>query len=283
MKFVPMSELLKDAVEGGYGIPSFCVWNIEVMNAILGVAQDLRAPVILMNGPGEFRVLDPELVVGAAELAARRYNVPAALHLDHGDSPERVRECLEAGYTSVMLDYSTRPVEENVEALRQVVSAAHPLGVTVEGEIGHVGRADTMTVEGEGDSTLTRPEQAADYVARTDVDALAVSIGNAHGRYAKLPRFDFERLEAIHRAVPVPLVLHGGSGTPDEDLKRAISLGMAKINVATELVTAMRESLRRDLTGDHPSWPPHAHAESISAMVPVMVRWLTLTGAAGRA
>ena len=270
-------------MDGGYAVPSFCVWNLEMMDAVLSVAQDMRAPVILMNGPCEFRLMGPELMAGAAEVAARRYMVPAALHLDHGESPERVRACIDHGYTSVMLDYSVRPFEENVEALSDVVALARPLGITVEGEMGHVGRADITSFEGEGESALTMPEEAAEYVERTGVDALAVSIGNAHGRYAKLPQFDFPRLEAIRRAVPVPLVLHGGSGTPDEDIKRAVSLGMAKINVATELVTAMHDSLRRDMLGEHPSWLPHAHADSVRAMDPVIARWLTLTGAAGQA
>lgn len=272
-----------EARAGGYAVPAFCAWNAEVMEIVLRVAQDLRAPVIVMNGPCEFFLLEPALMGAVAHTVARRFSVPAALHLDHGDSLEVVQACLEAGYTSVMLDYSNRLFAENAAALRQVVTLAHPRGVTVEGELGHVGKADTMTAEGEGDSTLTEPGEAAAYVEQTGVDALAVSIGNAHGQYMKLPKFDFERLESIRAAIRIPLVLHGGSGTPAIDLKRAIALGMAKINVATELTAALREGLSAELGAVRKRWLPQALAEATKQLAPVVEKWIRLTGAAGRA
>ena len=204
------------------------------------------------------------------------------MHLDHGDSLQQVRDCLEAGYTSVMLDFSARPFAENVAALRQVVAMAHPRGVTVEGEIGHVGKADAATTEGAGASTLTEVAEAAAYVAQTQVDALAVSIGNAHGHYPSLPRLDFQRLSEIHKTVGIPLVLHGGSGTPEEDLRRAISLGMAKVNVATELVTAVRQSLLAQWRDGKNLWTPIAMAAAMKDMAPVVEKWIRRTGAAGR-
>ena len=283
MQFIPMSELLRDAAINGYAVPSFCAWNAEVMEIVLRVAQDLRSPVIVMNGPGEFPLLGPALMGAVAHAVARRFTVPAALHLDHGDSLEVVQTCLDAGYTSVMLDYSNRPFAENAQALRQVVALAHPLGVTVEGELGHVGKADTMTVEGAGDSTLTEPGEAASYVEQTGVDALAVSIGNAHGQYTKLPKFDFERLERISAAVRLPLVLHGGSGTPPAAIQRAIALGMAKVNVATELTAALREGLSAELGAARKRWLPQALAEATKLLAPVVEKWIRLAGAAGRA
>lgn len=283
MKFVPMAELLADARAGGYAVPSFCAWNAETIEWVLRVAQDLRAPVIVMNGPGEFGVLAPALMGAVASAAAQRFRTPAALHLDHGDSMDVVKACLEAGYTSVMLDYSSRPFAENAAALREVVALARPGGVTVEGELGHVGKADTMTVEGNGDSTLTEPSEAAAFVEQTGVHALAVSIGNAHGQYTKLPAFDFPRLEKIRSAVGVPLVLHGGSGTPQADLKKAIAMGMAKINVATELTLALREGLRDELDGPQKRWFPMSLADATGRLAPVIEKWIRLTGAAGRA
>ena len=283
MKFIPMTDLLHDAARNNYAIPSFCVWNAETMKVVLRVAEDLRAPVIVMNGPCEFGVLDPTLMGAVAHAMAAQFRGPAALHLDHGDSIDRVKTCLDAGYTSVMLDYSSRSFAENVAALRQVVALARTRGVTVEGELGHVGKADTMTVEGTGDSTLTEVADAVAYVAQTGVDALAVSIGNAHGQYAKLPTFDFARLEKIHSAIRVPLVLHGGSGTPRDDLRRAIALGMAKINVATELVTAWRESLYKQWSAKQNMWAPQAMVEAEQALVPVIQKWIRLAGAEGRA
>jgi tagatose 1,6-diphosphate aldolase GatY/KbaY len=283
MQFSPMLDLLKPAAADGYAVPSFCTWNAETMVTVLNVASDLRAPVILMNGPGEFPLLGPSEMSLIAHTLAGRYRIPVALHLDHGDSLEQVRSCLEAGYTSVMLDYSTRPYAENAAALRRTVELARPWGATVEGEIGHVGRADAVTTEGGGTSTLTEVAEAQAFVAGTGVDALAVSIGNAHGQYTRLPQLDFQRLAEIHASVSVPLVLHGSSGTPEEDLRRAISLGIAKVNVATELVTAVRQSLRGQWEDGPKLWMPIQQARAMKALAPVVEKWIRCTGAEGRA
>ncbi|NPV47118.1 MAG: class II fructose-bisphosphate aldolase [Armatimonadetes bacterium] len=283
MPFVPMSELLAEAYAAGYAVPGFCVWCPEAMQTVLQVAREMRAPVILMNGPAEFPCLAPSTLAAAAHELIARYPAQAALHLDHGESLERVQQCLDAGYTSVMLDYSTRPLAENIAALREVCSLAHPLGVTVEGEIGVVGKVEASVVEGGEASALTDPAEAAEYVAATGVDALAVAIGNAHGQYARLPRLDFALLERLRQAVPVPLVLHGGSGTPDADLQRAIGLGIAKVNVATDLVAGVRESLLRQWQEGRNPWIPSAQAEAMAGMAGVVAGWIRRTGAAGRA
>lgn len=284
MQFVPMHELLREAMAKGYGIPSFCAWNAESIKIILGLAAELKAPVILMNGPGEFGLLGPHELGAVAHALAQDFKVKAALHLDHGDSLEQVEACLAADYSSVMLDYSLRPFEENVEALQRVVGLAHPRGVSVEGELGVIGRVDTVSVETSGnESTLTDPEMAATFVKKTGIDALAVSIGNAHGLYTKLPQFDFERLAKLKSATGIPLVLHGGSGTPEGDLRRAISLGIAKINVASEMINAMRESLLAQWSSGENLWPPIAEARAMKAMARVVERWFYLTGAVGRA
>ena len=243
----------------------------------------MRAPVIMMNGPGEFpaefaRNDGPDRPKAITE----KYNVPAALHLDHGDSPAQVHACIKAGYTSVMLDYSKRPFEENVAALKDVVAIAHPLGITVEGEIGSVGRVDNISVEGPGGiDTLTQPADAARYAEQTGVDALAVSIGNAHGIYTRLPVFDFELLKKIRESVPVPLVLHGGSGTQPEYIRRAVSLGMAKINVASELCKTFKDAYAGQDVAN--CWLPSALATIQPALAKVVERWITLSGAAGKA
>ena len=270
MKFVPMSELLQRATSGGYAVPAFCVWSAETMEAVLRTAAKLKAPVILMTGPWEFALLGPPDLGTVAHALARRFEVPAALHLDHGNSMQQVEACLAAGYTSVMLDYSTRPLTENTEAMRRVVATAHPLGVTVEGELGIIGKVDQVTVEGGGQSTLTDPAVATSFVKETGIDVLAVSIGNAHGMYTKLPHLDFERLAKIHATVPVYLVLHGGSGTPEADLRKAITLGIAKVNVATELINAVRQSLMGQWGSGENLWTPIAQASAIEAMTKVL-------------
>jgi tagatose 1,6-diphosphate aldolase GatY/KbaY len=283
MRFLPMSDLLGPARGAGFAVPAFCVWNAETVDTVLRVAAEMESPVVLMHGPGEHALLGPRTFANVARSIASDFDVPCALHLDHGDSMDQVAACLDAGFTSVMLDYSARPYAENVSALRQVVAAAKPRGVSVEGELGHVGRADEEGPEGRGCSTLTEPEEAAAFVSATGIDALAVSIGNAHGQYTRLPRLDFDRLSRISAAVRVPLVLHGGSGTPVGDLRRAISLGIAKVNVATEVVAAVRTSLADQWAAGRGAWVPLATAEAMAAAGRVVRRWIEATGAAGQA
>lgn len=279
-----MKDLLDVALAGGYAVPSFCAWSGEVMEVVLRCARDLRSPVVLMQGPMEFYLHEPASLAAIARAMLERYpEVPAALHLDHGSSLDMVRTCLDGGYTSVMLDYSARPFAENVAALREVASRAHPQGVTVEGELGAVGRVDDSTREGTADCTLTDPAQAAQFVAQSGVDALAVSIGNAHGHYTRLPRLDFDRLAEIRRQVGVPLVLHGGSGTPDADLRRAIALGIAKVNVASDLVHAVRTSLVEQWHESEKKWTPEAIAVAYGRTEAVVRRWIERLGAAGKA
>jgi fructose-bisphosphate aldolase class II len=283
MKFRPSIELVRDAELRGYAVPSFCAWNAESMKTILDVAEELRAPVIVMNGWAEFPIIRPKIISSYAWALVRHYTIPASLHLDHGQSFEEVVECIEANYTSVMLDFSTRPFKENVSALRDVVEIAHPRGVTVEGELDAVGRTEGETTEGTIQSSLTDPDEARKYVEYTGVDMLAVAIGNAHGIYRELPRLDFDRLKRIHDAVQIPLVLHGGSGTPEEDLARAISLGIAKVNVASELVHTVRNSLMEQWQAGKNLWISLACEPAYRLMAEVVRKWFYKTGAAGKA
>jgi tagatose 1,6-diphosphate aldolase GatY/KbaY len=281
MKFMPAEPLVREAFKGGYAVPSFCVFNAETIDTVLRVAAAQRAPVLLMAGPGEFPLTPADRLGEIAQLVATRYDVPAALHLDHGSSLQEVDACIAAGFTSLMLDFSTRPFAENAEALRQVAARARPHGITVEGELGAVGRVGDATQEGAKASALTDPAEAKSYVEATGVDMLAVSIGNAHGIYTRRPRLDFDRLGAIREATGIPLVLHGGSGTPEDDLKRAISLGIAKVNVASELCRAVRSTLQ-DPAGNT-AWLPQVFARAMEAMAQVVERWIVMCGAAGRA
>jgi ketose-bisphosphate aldolase len=278
-----MRELLERARAGGYAVPAFCVWSAESMHVVLSTAERLRAPVILMAGPCEHHLLSPVHLVGLFREVRRDYAVRTVFHLDHGDTPALCRTCIEAGYDSVMLDFSARPFAENVAALQAVVAQARPRGVTVEGELGAVGRVDEGTPEGQQGCVLTDPALAEAFVRETGVDALAVAIGNAHGIYTRLPEFDIPRLEDIHRRVDTALVLHGGSGTPDEVLQRAIRLGIAKVNVASDLARAMQGALLRAWTAQPKSWPPTDLAEAYRAMEPVVTGWIQRLGAAGKA
>jgi fructose-bisphosphate aldolase class II/tagatose 1,6-diphosphate aldolase GatY/KbaY len=242
MSIVSMADPVGKAYREGYAVPAFCAWNAEVMRVILQTAERLRAPVILMHARPDFTLLPPAMMAEVTRVLAKRYDVPAVLHLDHGDSPELVRECVEAGYTSVMLDFSARPFEENAGALREVSALAHPLGISVEGEIGHVGKADESSAEGGAVSALTGPREAAEYARISNVDLLALSVGNKHGFYRDEPRIEFDLLAELHAAVKVPLVLHGGTGIPEKDIRRAVQLGISKVNVASELVHDFRST-----------------------------------------
>ena len=281
--FVPMKDLLAKADKGGYAVPGFCTWNAETIFTTLKTATRMKAPVILMSGPMEFHLFSPAELGAIANRIIQDFKIPTALHLDHGDTIKRVEECLESGYSSVMLDYSRKPYKENADALKQVYRLAHPKGITVEGEIGHVGAAGTTAVEGFGVSSLTEPEEAARYAVETGVDALAVSIGNAHGEYTRLPKLDFGRLAEIKKTVKVPLVLHGGSGTPDDDLRKAIELGIRKVNVATELAVAYRTTIMTKWGENKNTWPPIVLNEATQAMEKVVEKWIRLTGAEGKA
>ncbi|MFW6180848.1 MAG: class II fructose-bisphosphate aldolase, partial [Spirochaetota bacterium] len=276
-------ELAQDAARRSYAVPSFCAWSAEAAKTILETAELLNAPVILMHSWSEISITGPQVVSAWARRLIQEHPVPASLHLDHGRSMDQVVRCLEAGYTSVMLDLSPLPFEENAAGMREAVGAARRSGASVEGELGAVGRTDQVTGEGGPASSLTDPEDAALFVERTGVDLLAVSIGNSHGLYTTLPHLDFERLAGIHRRVGVPLVLHGGSGTPEEDLKRAVSLGIAKINVASELVQAVRDSLTEQWGSGRNLWLPFAFRPALERMAEVVKRWLVRTGAAGKA
>jgi ketose-bisphosphate aldolase len=282
VEFIPSIELVRKAEAGGYAVPSFCIWNAESIKTVLDCAVEMKAPVMIMNGWAEFLLLNPEITGMIARGLAEKHPYPIALHLDHGNSIEQIKEGLKAGYSSVMLDYSTKPFEENVQGLQAVAALAGPLGVTVEGELGAIGRADTETLEGGAGSSLTDPEDAAAYVEETGVDMLAVSIGNAHGIYVSLPKLDFERLASIRKVVRVPLVLHGGSGTPEHDLKRAISCGIAKVNVASEYVHAVRHSLTRQWGEGKNHYTPFALAEAMKESAAVVRKWIRMTGAEGR-
>jgi fructose-bisphosphate aldolase class II len=283
VSFVPMKDLVDRAFRDGYAVPAFCTWNAESMQVILSVAERLRAPIILMQGPGEFPVLNPRAMADVARALEGLHHATAALHLDHGDSLEMVRQCIAARYTSVMLDFSTKPFDENMAALQEVVGLAHPHGITVEGEIGRVGKVDESSAEAGSLSTLTDPAEAVRYAKLTGVDLLAVSVGNKHGFYKGEPHIEFGLLAELHAAIPVPLVMHGGTGIPEKDIQKSIGMGIAKVNVASELVHGFRGSLTAQWAKGANLWTPLAIAEALPAMEPAVEKWIRVTGAAGKA
>ena len=242
MSLVPMSEILIPARRGGYAVGAFEVWNLESVQAVVAAAEGLSQPVILQVGPYEADYAGLEDISRIAVFHARGARVPVAIHLDHGDTFERVMQCISHGFTSVMLDVSHLPYAENVAATKEVVRVAHACGASVEGELGRIGGEETGIDVTNEDAHLTNPDQALEFANETGIDALAVAIGTVHGFYKSKTNIRLGLLEEIAERVPIPLVLHGGSGTPDTDVSKAVSIGIAKVNICTELVAAFADT-----------------------------------------
>ncbi|AVX19516.1 fructose-bisphosphate aldolase, class II [Carboxydocella sporoproducens DSM 16521] len=250
MALVPITELLKEAEAGGYAVGAFNCNNMEIVQAIIAAAEAEKAPVIMQASQGAIKYAGLDYIVAMARTAAEKATVPVALHLDHGTSFEQVMKCIRAGFSSVMIDGSKLPLEENIALTKKVIDVAHAVGVSVEAELGKIGGTEDDISVDEKEALFTDPEEARIFVERTGVDALAVAIGTAHGQYKGVPRLDFERLKKIRSLVNVPIVLHGSSGVPDEAIQEAIRLGVRKVNIDTNIreafVAAMREVLARD-------------------------------------
>ena len=246
MSLVSMSEILIPASSGGYAVGAFEVWNLESVQAVVAVAEGLSQSVILQIGPYEAIHAGLEDIAHIAVFHARRARIPVAIHLDHGDTFERVMQCISHGFTSVMLDVSHLPYTENVAATKEVVRVAHACGVSVEGELGRIGGEEAGIDVTNDDAYLTNPDQALEFVNETGIDAFAVAIGTVHGFYKAKPNIRLGLLEEIAERVPIPLVLHGGSGTPETDVSKAISIGIAKVNICTELVAAFADTFANE-------------------------------------
>ncbi len=238
-----LNDVLPQAQRGGYAVGLFNTIDTDMLEAVIAAAERMRAPVIIGTAEvllpyGELRLIAPSIIA-----AAHRASVPVVVHYDHGLTFERCMEALKLGFTSVMFDGSAGDPASNRAATREMVRIAHAMGATVEGEIGHVGEA------ARGDETTsdryTTPDEAAEFIAATGVDALAVAIGTAHGAYKTKPQLDLARLRAIRARVDTPLVLHGGSGLSDDDFRSTIRDGIAKVNIFTDLCCAGADAMAR--------------------------------------
>ena len=235
-----MKDALKIADERGIALGAFEFWSYEVARAIVTGAEELDVPVILQCGLTEIeRMGGVENTVATAYMAAKDAKVPVVLHLDHATTFELCNDCINAGFSSVMIDASALPFEENVALTRRVARRARPFNVSVEGELGRlVGEEGDIIVKGP-EAAQTDPDEAREYVERTGIDALAVSIGTAHGQYTFEPKLNIPRLDRIREKVSVPIVLHGGSGTPLEQVQDSIRHGIRKVNICTDIQIAM--------------------------------------------
>ncbi len=238
-----MQTIIGMAEKGGYCIPAFNVYNTETIMGVIDAAEEAKAPVIIQVYP---RLLNEEVgyyLCPAVIAAAKKATVPVCFHLDHGPTELEVQKALRWGATGIMYDGSVHPFEENVEKTKHIVDICAAIDVDVEGELGHVG-----SVNDDGMDEFTDPAEAAEFVKKTGVCCLAVLIGNAHGHYKKEPKLDIERVKAIREATGgIPLVLHGGSGIPDAQVKAAIKAGIRKMNIGTDVCCAFAQGTKETL------------------------------------
>ncbi len=269
MALVNMREMLEDARRRSYCVAAFDVCNYEMARNVVEVAAEERAPVILMGLKNDLVDGGMPYLSGICKTAANSVDVPVALHLDHAVDFDIIKQVIAAGFTSVMYDGSKLSLEENIARTKEVCDYAHRYDVTVEAELGHVttailgsgGQGETGLLDESHqenpDDYLTDPQEVEQFVRETGVDALAVAVGTVHGVYLKKPVMSFERLDEINKISTVPLVLHGGSGTPDDDIRRCVELGMCKLNIFSEILHAYNVALKESINklDNLSSWP----------------------------
>ncbi|MSQ09612.1 MAG: ketose-bisphosphate aldolase [Dehalococcoidia bacterium] len=275
--------LLLRAQREGYALGGFNVHNMEMLQAAVEAAELERSPLILQFNPANVQHAGLAYAAAMAKAAAEAATVPVVLHLDHGVDFGQTVQAIQHGFTSVMYDGTPYPLGANIAVTQRVCEAAHAAGLCVEGEIGQMGGQEEGVFTAEGAGTMSNPEEAATYVAETQVDTLAVAVGNIHGLRATAPTLHLDRLEAIRRRVTVPLVIHGGSGVPDDLVKQAIGLGVCKFNVATQLNQAFLAGFRQVLVERPDEANPRAALARARDHVREAVREkLRVFGSAGR-
>lgn len=277
---VSLQDVLNRAEQGKFCIPAFNVYNMETAMGVVAAAEEAKAPIIMQIYPRLMKEDAGYYLSPVVLAAARRASVPVCFHLDHGPSELETTRALRWGATGIMLDGSTLPLEENITLTRRVVETCAHVGVQVEGELGHIG-----SVNDDGMDEFTRPEDAAEFVRRTGVACLAVLVGNAHGRYKKPPKLDIDRIRAIRAAANgIPLVLHGGSGIPDDQIRAAIDAGIRKLNVATDICYAFLDTVKEELDNPERSIAVDNFMKRPIAAVKDFCRTkIALTGAEGQA
>ncbi len=280
---VSLNEVLTDARNGRYAVPAFdCCENVMV-RTILETAEDLKSPVILMcfgiqlAGNGCF------YLPGLIKLVAEYHKIPIVLHLDHAEKLEHIKQAVDCGFCSVMIDGSRLGFEENAKLTRTAAEIAHPKGIDLEGELGHVGGMDLEDTQ-HRDSALTESDEVTRFVEQTGVDALAVSIGTAHGVYKSLPQLNIARLKELNAVSSVPLVMHGGSGTPDDQVRQAVINGICKLNIFADSRIAMFKGLKETAKLERPDpLPDQLFGPIKDELAKTVAEKITLLGSDNRA
>lgn len=283
LSLVTLREILEPARSQGYAVGAFNVHSLEMIPSVLETAVEERSPIILQFTEGTLDFSGYENIRVLAGHLARVAPVPVVLHFDHGASYELAVRAVQAGFSSVMIDGSKLPYADNLRITREVVRMAHAAGITVEAELGRVAAKEEMVTAGQAEATYTDPAEAARFAAESGVDALAVAVGTVHGFYRWEPKLAHDRLEQISQSVLVPLVLHGGSGVPDAEIRKAVAHGISKVNVATEAKDAWARALRDSLAAQPDEYDPRPLLRPVKAAVKEVVRAkMRLLGSAGK-
>lgn len=234
-KILSTYNMLMNAMKDGYAVPAFNIHNLETIQVVVETAFEMRSPVILAGTPGTINYAGAKYIVAIVNAAASMYDIPIAIHLDHFEDTLEIKKHIHAGFKSCMIDASRELFEENIKITKAIAQYAHLYGVTVEAELGMLGGQEDDLVVDYKNAKYTDPASAVEFIKRTGIDSLAVAIGTAHGLYKGKPKLDLERLKRIRDIVDIPLVLHGASDVPDEVVRKAIKLGINKVNIATDL------------------------------------------------
>jgi fructose-bisphosphate aldolase class II len=279
-------DLLAVANENYFAIPAFNISDYAMGKGIFEISERLHAPLIVAIHPDEVSHIGGDALAALIQ-RAHRSSVPVAIHWDHGGTYEQVLEAIQLGFTSVMIDASMQPFEDNVTITRKVVDTAHSVGLAVEGELGTIGKLDEQAEDGVlvSEIAFTDPAEAVEYVERTGVDSLAIAIGTAHGLYPKhvTPQLKLDLLQQIKALLPIPLVLHGGSGNPDDEIGQSVKLGVNKINISSDIKVAYHDKMREVLADTSLREPNSIQPPCIAAMQEVAAQKIQLFDAAGKA
>ena len=282
-----MSNVLLHAQKHGYAVPAFNVLNLEFAKVVCETAQELSAPVILAIHPLEYRYGGLRAFSSVVRTLATDCKVPVVIHMDHGDGKQSAMEAMSAGFSSIMFDGSALEYSENVKLTKEIAELAHMIGIDIEGELGMVGGAEGelyVEIDSVPEASMTDPDIAKEFVELTGVDSLAVAIGNSHGLYRGEPKFDLTRLASIRSKVEIPLVLHGGSGATNSVIKECISLGITKINIASELKQAFHQGIAKYISQFPEDFEPRNFLKAaFETMQALITSKIEMFGTAGRA
>jgi len=243
-------SILGHAHQNNYAVGAFNINNMEILQAIVNACEEKNSPVMLQASEGAIKYAGIDYLTNMVKLASQKTHIPICLHLDHGTTYETIIQCIQYGFSSVMIDASHYNLKENIEKTKEIVKIAHAVGVSVEAELGRLSGVEEQISVDERNAIYTNPEEAKIFIEETGIDSLAIAIGTAHGKYKGKPLLDFERLDTIKKMLNMPIVLHGASGLTEEDIQRCVKLGVNKINIDTDIRVAFTDTIRNILNED---------------------------------